>query len=123
MNQTGCIGKIFMKGAYTKIYTAVKKIPRGKVATYGQIAALCGLAGHARQVGYALSALRDDMDDVPWQRVVNSKGEISERSFGDCADGQRVLLEEEGIVFSLDSKIDMPQYQWRPKRERKQKND
>lgn len=103
-----------MKGAYSKIYTAVKKIPKGKVATYGQIAKLCGLEGHARQVGYALSSLPEGLN-VPWQRVVNAKGEISPRAYGDFADGQRVLLEEEGIVFTLDSKIDLNRYQWKAK--------
>ena len=114
-----------MKGAYAKIYTAVKKIPRGKVATYGQIAKLCGLAVHARQVGYALSSLPEDMGDIPWQRVVNAKGGISARSISDFADNQRVILEEEGIVFTLDSKIDLSKYQWKSqgdKIERKQKD-
>ena len=100
---------------YKKIYTIVQKIPKGRVATYGQIAHLAGIPRQARRVGYALSAL-DDESAVPWQRVINAKGEISERPF---APKQRELLEEEGIVFGNASRIDLSDFQWKQKKELK----
>ena len=62
--------------AYQRIYAVVRQIPRGKIASYGQVAELAGLEGHARQVGYALYATPDEVD-VPWQRVVNASGACS----------------------------------------------
>jgi|CXWL01.1.fsa_nt_gi methylated-DNA-protein-cysteine methyltransferase-like protein len=97
-------------GIYEKIYCAVKKIPRGRVATYGQIAAIVGIPKDARRVGYALSALLDD-SDVPWQRVINAKGEISERP---SAEVQRIFLEQEGIIFTKCAQIDLLRFQWKP---------
>ena len=97
-------------GIYEKIYSAVKRIPRGKVATYGQIAGIVGIPKDARRVGYALSALTED-SDVPWQRVINAKGEISERP---CAEVQRMFLEQEGITFKDDAQIDLSRFQWKP---------
>ena len=64
---------------YQRIYDVVRRIPAGRVATYGQVAALAGLPGHARQVGYALHAL-EDHSGVPWQRVINAGGRVSPRS-------------------------------------------
>ena len=61
---------------YQKIYACVRKIPRGKVATYGQIAALCGSPRGARIVGYALHVIPEN-SNIPWQRVINSQGFIS----------------------------------------------
>ncbi|MBI2993263.1 MAG: MGMT family protein [Gammaproteobacteria bacterium] len=95
---------------YQRIYDQVRRVPRGRVATYGQIALCAGRCG-ARQVGYALAALPDD-SDVPWQRVVNSRGEISRRSSSDGHDHQRWLLEEEGIEFSTAGRIDLPRFGW-----------
>ena len=69
------------EGRWQRIYRVVRRVPRGQVATYGQIAELANLPGHARQVGYALSALRDQ--DVPWHRIVNARGEVSPRSAGE----------------------------------------
>jgi methylated-DNA-protein-cysteine methyltransferase related protein len=94
-----------------KIWAAVKRIPRGRVATYGQIADVAGCSGHARQVGYALSALPSD-SDVPWHRVINSFGEISARSGDDSHELQRRLLESEGIVFDENDRIDLRKYKW-----------
>ena len=90
---------------YEAIYHQVRQIPHGKVATYGQIAELAGMAGHARQVGYALFRVAL-AEDVPWHRVVNAKGGISrspQRLGGD--DLQRVLLEQEGIEFNGQDRI------------------
>lgn len=85
-------------------YEQVRKVPRGRVASYGQIAELAGLEGHARQVGYALHALPAD-SGVPWHRVVNAKGEISPRSAGDSHELQRMLLEAEGVQFDAKGRI------------------
>lgn len=97
---------------YLHIYNIVCKIPRGKVATYGQIAELAGLYGKARLVGYALFRV-DLADDIPWHRVINAQGEISyslQRQGGDYL--QKVLLEEEGIEFKNNGKIDLEKYRW-----------
>ena len=100
--------------SYQKIYRVVRRVPEGRVATYGQIAALAGIARHARQVGYALFALRDgDELDVPWHRVVNAKGEISARATGH-EDLQRLLLESEGVVFDARGRIDLRAFGWQP---------
>lgn len=100
---------------YEVIYQTVRKIPYGKVATYGQIAELSGMVGHARQVGYALFRVAPK-EDVPWHRVVNAKGEISrspQRLGGD--DLQRVLLEQEGIEFNAQDRIvAFKSYLWQP---------
>ena len=69
---------------YTRIYNVVKRIPRGRVASYGQIAELAGIPRHARQVGYALHHLSDD-SGVPWQRVLNAAGEIAKRAYPEDA--------------------------------------
>lgn len=96
---------------YETIYTIVRRIPRGQVATYGQIARLAGYPRHARQVGYALAALTDDAS-VPWQRVINARGEISARSKPGYTDLQRILLEDEGIAFDHRGRIDLQRFQW-----------
>lgn len=93
-----------------RIYDAVRGIPRGRVATYGRLAASVGMPGHARQVGYALAALDGD-SDVPWHRVVNARGEVSARSGDRSAEGlQRALLEAEGIRFDPRGCIDLERY-------------
>lgn len=101
--------------SYQRIYAVVRRIPEGKVATYGQVAALAGLPGHARQVGYALHALNDD--EVPWQRVINAQGRISPRSEPGYDGYQRHLLEEEGVVFKLGGAVDLKRYRWEPDRD------
>jgi len=97
---------------YRRIYAVVQRIPAGKVATYGQIARLADLGGHARQVGYAMHALPAN-SQVPWHRVVNAKGEISLRSEPLAAEVQKQLLEAEGIIFEKNSKINLRRYGWR----------
>lgn len=99
---------------YDRIYTTVRQIPWGKVATYGQIADLAGLYGKARLVGYALFRVQIE-DDIPWHRVINAQGEISyslQRQGGDYL--QKVLLEEEGIEFKKNGKVDLNKYRWQP---------
>jgi methylated-DNA-protein-cysteine methyltransferase-like protein len=102
---------------YERIYRIVERVPRGRVATYGQIARLAGLAGHARRVGYALAAL-DDGRTVPWHRVVNARGEISARSDPHYEDVQRVRLEREGVAFDARGQIPLARFLWRPGAER-----
>src|SRR6266852_7059212 len=93
----------------TRIYAVVKRIPRGRVATYGQVATLAGLDGHARQVGYAMHDLPPD-SGVPWHRVINARGEISPRSGGDSHELQRMLLEAEGVEFDLAGRIELARF-------------
>lgn len=90
---------------YLRIWKTVKTIPKGRVATYGQIARLCDLRGHARLVGYALHNLPDN-SNVPWHRVINSQGKISLPKHTHAYMRQRKLLEKEGILFKGD-KIDL----------------
>jgi methylated-DNA-protein-cysteine methyltransferase-like protein len=99
---------------YARIYRVVRRIPRGRVATYGQVAGLASLPGCARQVGYALHALAGD-SDVPWQRVVNAGGAISLRGASDAARMQRRLLEAEGLRFDARGRLDLARVQWRPR--------
>ncbi len=106
-----------MHNNYLRIYQIVRQIPRGRVATYGQVAELAGLEGHARQVGYALHALPDSID-IPWHRVVNARGEVSARTRGDSHELQRELLEAEGVKFDQRDRIDLRRYRWNDTRTR-----
>jgi len=100
--------------SYDRIYAAVRRVPKGCVATYGQIAAVAGLPGHARQVGYALHALKSSTS-VPWQRVINAKGMIS---LGPMRGGvsQRLLLENEGVKFDVAGRVSLRKFGWTKKR-------
>lgn len=99
---------------YNNIYQIVRQIPKGRVATYGQVADLANLYGKARLVGYALYRV-DIRSDIPWHRVINAKGEISYSSLRHGADYlQRSLLEQEGIRFSPEGKINLQEYLWLP---------
>lgn len=99
---------------YARIYSVIRRIPKGRVATYGQIAVLAGIPRHARQVGYALANTPDDLS-LPWHRVVNAQGRVSLRSRPGSDDFQQVLLEAEGIEFGLAGKISLARYQWNPR--------
>ena len=103
-----------MAASYDRIYAVVRRIPRGRTATYGQVAALAGRPGHARQVGYALHALRDGTG-VPWHRVINARGEVSRRARPGAELSQRMLLEQEGIRFDARGRVALSKVQWRPK--------
>jgi methylated-DNA-protein-cysteine methyltransferase-like protein len=102
-------------GTHARIHAVVSRIPRGRVATYGQVAELVGLPGGARQVGYALHAL-GAQSRVPWQRVVNAKGRVSPRSEPGLDAVQRGLLEREGVAFEADGRIDLDRYRWRTRK-------
>lgn len=99
-------------GAFrTKVLRLVAGVPEGEVATYGQIARLAGHPRAARQVGMVLYGLSDkETENIPWQRVINSKGGISTYKVG-AGELQRALLEAEGIVFREDGTCDLEQYQ------------
>lgn len=97
------------QGLYEKIYALTLKIPRGRVASYGQIAREVGCT--PRQVGYAMAALPFN-SGVPWQRVVNSQGKISARSRGEGDKDQRKLLEAEGVCFNGDKISDVSRVFW-----------
>ena len=96
------------EGSVYEILSAVEAIPEGRVASYGQIARLLGFPRAARQVGWAM---RCCSDDIPWQRVVKDSGEIAG---GGHAEFRRILLEEEGVAFLPDGRVDMPRCRWLP---------
>jgi len=96
-----------------RIYATIRRIPLGRVATYGQIAQRAGLPGQARLVGYALAALDVD-SDVPWHRVVNARGAISLPSNGHPALMQRARLEAEGVVFR-GGRVPLARFGWKPR--------
>lgn len=95
---------------YGKILLVVQQIPRGRVATYGQIAWIVG-AATPRMAGYALGGLQADTE-IPWQRVVNSRGGISPRGDPLATDRQRKLLAEEGVEFMPDGRVALDRYGW-----------
>ncbi len=102
---------------YDQIYAVVERIPRGRVATYGQIAALAGAPNHARVVGYALTAMPEE-SDLPWHRVINAKGQVSTRSAPGWENYQRRLLEAEGVVFDAGGTVALERFRWRPRARR-----
>jgi len=93
---------------YERIYEVTRRIPSGRVATYGQIARLAGIPKGARQVGYAMAALGRGRPrpDVPWHRVVNAKGESS------IGGEQIIRLEAEGVLFDERGRIDLKAFGW-----------
>ena len=86
----------------------VRQIPPGKVATYGQVAEIVGDCT-ARMVGYAMAAAPDD---VPWQRVINAQGKVSPRADNWGSEVQRQRLEEEGVAFNTEGKVDLAKVRW-----------
>ena len=102
-------------GRNARVYAVVRRVPRGRVATYGQIAKLAGLGGAARQVGYALSALPAHTS-VPWHRVINARGTVSMRRLAGPELEQRLLLEREGVRFDAGGRVSLGAYGWKPRR-------
>jgi len=102
-----------MSPVYRRIYAVVARVPRGRVATYGQIAALAGLPGRARQVGYALHGLPEGAP-LPWHRIVNARGTSSLP--GDSGDEQRRRLARERVAIDANGRIDLARFGWTPKR-------
>ena len=111
---TTATNKSDLPNAYQLIYASVLQIPAGKVATYGDIAAMAGMPNHARMVGYALYNLVED-SPVPWQRIVNVQGVCSvDKARPGRGAIQRELLEAEGVEFKANGRIDLKiyRYQW-----------
>ena len=97
--------------AFDRIYAVVRRIPRGRVATYGQVALLAGNPRWSRVVGYALH-VNPDPAGIPCFRVVNRRGETSRAFAFGGEDQQRRLLEGEGVVFTADGRVDLSRYAW-----------
>jgi methylated-DNA-protein-cysteine methyltransferase-like protein len=96
------------------VYRVVAKVPRGKVVTYGQVAAILGAPRAARAVGTALRYLPRSLHrKIPWQRVINAQGGISVRGDVMRAEEQRWLLEDEGVVFDRHGRVDLKIYRWK----------
>jgi methylated-DNA-protein-cysteine methyltransferase-like protein len=99
-----------MPNYYDDVYELVMRIPRGKVSTYGRIAAMTPVPRGARGVGWALAGLGDEQSRrVPWWRVINAAGRISNEH---NAALQRALLEEEDVVFDQRGYVDLDRYLW-----------
>lgn len=95
-------------GLEKRVHALVRRVPVGRVVTYGQVAALLGAPRAARAVGHAM---RVCPAGVPWHRVVNGRGTISRRGDGSGALSQRLLLQGEGVRFSR-GRIDLKRYRW-----------
>ena len=103
---------------YQTVYRVVRRIPAGRVTTYGHVAALCGKPRAARTVGWALHALPDG-SDVPWHRVINARGGISISKVGLPPELQRALLKAEGVEFDVAGNVDLGRWGWIGPRSRK----
>ncbi len=97
--------------AADRIVDAIGSIPAGRVATYGQLAEVAGLPGRARLVGRVLRELPDD-SGIPWHRVVNARGEISDRGRPASQRLQRLLLMDEGVVFDRAGRVPLDRFRW-----------
>lgn len=97
-----------------KVLATVKKIPRGKVATYAQIAKLAGKPQGVRGVVWILHS-NSAVAGLPWQRVINAKGRISFPEMSESWIRQKGLLEKEGIVFGDGGVVELTKYQWKPR--------
>ena len=92
-------------GFHERVYALVKRVPPGRVTTYGDLAAALGLRSVARHVGFALAALPEDRVDVPWHRVINGRGRLSSRGGGAQSARQKRYLVVEGIAVSPHGRI------------------
>lgn len=103
---------------FDRVYDVVRRIPPGRVASYGQIAGLCEHPRAARTVGWALHGMPDELADpahpqaIPWWRVINQAGRVSTGCMEHNANLQRKLLEAEGVAFGADDRVDMKRYRW-----------
>ena len=100
------------EGYRERIYALVRKIPRGRVMTYGQIAAILGEGYTPRTVGYAMHGA--DGESVPWQRVINSQGRCSTGRMTIPQNLQQSMLEQEGVNFDEKGRCDLRKYGWTP---------
>jgi len=104
------------KSFFRRAKAIIRKIPRGRVATYGQIAALAGNGRAARQVAWVLHSA-SEKEQLPWHRVINRIGGISLPRYGGY-EVQRALLRQERVKFDENDCIDLEKFQWRPSRTR-----
>jgi methylated-DNA-protein-cysteine methyltransferase-like protein len=95
-----------------RVYDMVRRIPRGRVMTYGQIAIILGEGYTPRTVGYVMHASEEE--NVPWQRVINSQGACSTGRIILPPEMQRRMLEREGIIFDEQGRCDLNRYRWSP---------
>ena len=102
------------RSSYDRIYEVVRRIPRGRVASYGQVARLAGMPRHARLVGYALHNLPAETR-LPWHRVVAADGRIAKRALPEEGRWQRELLAAEGVTLDDDGRVPMERHGWRPR--------
>jgi methylated-DNA-protein-cysteine methyltransferase-like protein len=103
---------------HLRIHAVVRRIPRGRVASYGQVARLAGLGAQPRLVGYALAALAEG-SPIPWHRVVNAQGRVSPRATPGYDALQRALLEREGVGFDAHGRLDLERCRWHPRARRR----
>ncbi len=109
----GQLRKPEQPSAFDEVYKVVRRIPRGRVATYGQIAKLLPKRWSPALVGWALHALPEG-SKVPWHRVVDAKGQLGTRRLGtDAAARQEDLLEGEGVTLDAEGRCDLARHQWR----------
>ena len=98
-----------------RVYAIVRKVPRGRVITYGAIAQILGEPRKARHVGWAMAATPDETPRIPAHRVINARGELSGRHAFGAAEVQRKRLEAEGVIFNEDGRVDLERYLWLPR--------
>lgn len=105
-----------LTSTHKRIYETIRRIPYGKVASYGQIARLAGFPRHARLVGYALHRLAN-ASNIPWHRVVNARGDLSLAHAGRASGlEQRLRLEREGVRVNAAFRVSVARFGWRPAR-------
>ena len=99
-------------GFHERVFAVVRLVPAGKVTTYGQVATLLGSPRVARQVGFAMAGAGRAKQPVPWHRVINAQGAISNRGDFGRVEEQRALLEAEGVEFDEHDHVDLKRYRW-----------
>ena len=102
---------VMKENTFTRIYDLTRRIPAGKVSTYGRLAALAGLPRGARIVGYAMASCRDE--SVPCHRVVDRLGRTKAAFDRFAPNSQRIMLEGEGVTFLPDGRVDLKRHLWR----------
>jgi len=110
--------KVDLPRGWQAFYRVVRRVPRGRVVTYGRVALLAGRPGAARQVGFALSALRGAKHRVPWQRVLGARprGMAAVSLLDPMGAGvQRALLEREGVQFDERGRVSLTRFGWAPR--------
>jgi methylated-DNA-protein-cysteine methyltransferase-like protein len=105
-------GRIVRPGFNARVWALVRQVPRGRVATYGQIATLLGSPRIARHVGFAMAASDRARPAVPWHRIINAQGAISHRGDFARAEEQRRRLEREGVRFDARGRVDLSRYRF-----------